>query len=106
MGEKYNYKAEIEYSIIEHLPLGIKSKCPTKKIVRIVVNLLKINPFECALLCWLLKKTNLEQSLESVNHSEWNINFSILEETLDKKVLLLLLLNGYNVKNHLLIAGA
>ena len=45
MGTTYDYNKEIEVTLIESIPNWVKAQCSIKKIIRIVCNLTKMNPF-------------------------------------------------------------
>ena len=57
LASTYNYRREIEKELLGSLPEHVLTLTNAGKVVRTVASILQLNMLECALLVWLLKRS-------------------------------------------------
>jgi len=97
LNNPYSYRPEIENELLSSLPTKMIGCTHPTKVLRTASKILKLNLLECALLGWLLKRSNylLGDLSASAN------NIGMFDEDQNKFLLLIVLLNGYHVKSFL-----
>lgn len=114
--KNYLFHAEMETMLCNSVPMQIASRHSVLRIMRLACSLVHLNMLESAFLSWLLRhskynlkelpsikeKITCDKEVESNNaESEKDENSGQLKietDKLDKKLLLLVLLNAYHVK--------